>query len=71
VADAEGRVVDVGFLQLAADPRHEIQPDVLRGIAIYNKLALLDGSEMPTINLSSCDAPDDTFEEVKLAGPIG
>ena len=71
VADAKGRVVDVGFLQLAADPRHEIQPDILQSISVHNKLACLDGSKIPTISVVGHEKSNEPMDEVKLGGPLG
>ncbi|MBL1178532.1 hypothetical protein [Pantanalinema sp. GBBB05] len=49
VTDKEGKAVDVGFFQLAEDPRWKIQEYGTQTIDMYNTLVKATGSQVPTI----------------------
>ena len=49
LTDEDGRVLDVGCLQLAADPLVQLQDDVLTAVETYNELAQLEGVSAPKI----------------------
>lgn len=50
VTDVEGRVNDVGLMQLADDPRFNIQEDVISTIQVYN--TLIDKTELSRSQVS-------------------
>ncbi len=49
LTDAEGRVQDVGFVQLTADPRRVIQDHIVVAVHTYNALRKLESSALPEI----------------------
>lgn len=49
VTDKEGKAIDVGFFQLAEDPRWKIQEYGIQAIDMYNTLVKVTGSQVPTI----------------------
>ncbi len=69
VTDADGKVLDVGVGQLAADPLNELQEQVLNAASVYNNLTELDETTMPPIwvEIGGHVAGLDT---AKLAGPL-
>jgi hypothetical protein len=67
LTDSNGRVLDVGFLQLAADPRIEIQDIVLSAATTYNQLAQLEGSSAPQIWATSREVDEQPPDAFRLA----
>jgi len=66
----EGKVLDVGILQLAADPACGLQDEVLQSVTIYNRLTSLDGSSMPKMSVEMRDSATTLPDAVRLAGPM-
>jgi len=67
LTDSDGRVIDVGILQLAADPRVELQRDALSAVAVYNKLAVLEGAAIPEIRIDMHQGSGEIPRNVRLA----
>jgi hypothetical protein len=66
LTDPEGRVLDVGCLQLAADPLVQLQDDVLTAVETYNELAQLGGVSAPTICVNIRESDGEVPTSVKL-----
>ena len=69
LTDQDGRVLDVGYLQLAADPLVRLQDDVLSAVDTYNELAQLEDVSAPTIWVQVRKSGGDVPTEVKLGSP--
>ncbi len=70
LTDLEGKVLDVGILQLAADPACGLHDEVLQSVTIYNRLTSLDGSSMPKMSVEMRDSATTLPDAVRLAGPM-
>jgi hypothetical protein len=66
LTDSDGRVLDVGHLQLAADPRTELQDKLLAALATYNALA--DQAGAPRIGAQLHERPTAPPDAVRLTG---
>lgn len=53
LTDNEGKVLDVGCLRLAADPRHELKKRILEAAAAYNFLASETRSSLKPLQFST------------------
>jgi hypothetical protein len=67
LTDADGRVVDVGHLLLAVDPRHEIRAASLALASAYNKMTSLPGVEAPMMSITYYDQNIEQCEQIRLA----
>lgn len=70
LTDREGHVLDVGHLQLAADPRHEIKASCFEAVRAYNDFAVLHGSSVPSIWIEEHDPPEKPKSDVRLAAML-
>lgn len=60
--DSNGRVVGVGPVRLAADPRHEVQGAVVNATETYNQMAALAGTRIAKIHITMMNSSDDVQE---------
>ena len=55
ITDLDGHVKDVGPLMLAADPRHEVQTQIMETVSSYNTMVKAVKSGLPQIYTTPTD----------------